>query len=591
MKNVFKGVLFLLVLVLSAALIYAAANAPAFSPAIGAKSVNEGQPLNFIVTSSAADVGAINFSVCTDAPCVGTKVNAINKDQQITIGSTKVNYSYLSVTQMGFNWTPDFTQSGAYKFRFNITDDDTDNSFEDVTVTVVDIPPKLTATATLKLGGDTQERSDPNHDTDDRREVNVTGTITLTNDGPEALNSLKGTVTVASGFTEKDLTVNFTLPKTSLAVGESISVPVSVRVPQKLDAINKAFQRIDVNVASLTFSATPAVSGGTVSGVTQLSLRAENNLRIKNVKVKYGTKSETVDDGDTVKDLKAGQTIDFEIELENRFKNKQDVKIEDITLKVESDSQIDIDEDEDVGDLSPEDKDTIKFSSVIDEDADDGTYNVEISVDGTDEFGARHGEKLTARFEIKRKSHEIEVKSLTLNPPTVSCEKETRLSANIRNSGRRDEDEVFVAVESPELKFGARSDKLSLDEDDEDTVSFTVPVPESTPRPANYRITVDTYYNSDTKSNSEVVLLNVAKCGAEEEKKAEVAPPAEEKKKEEVTVVTVPPPQPQANITAPQAPAKKSFLETPQYVALLVLGYVVVLGGGAALLIKLMKPQ
>ncbi|MBI2580840.1 hypothetical protein HYV85_03445 [Candidatus Woesearchaeota archaeon] len=590
MKNVFKSVLFMLVLVLSAAMIYAAASAPAFSPAIGAKSVNEGQPLNFVVSSTAADVGAINFSVCLDAPCAGTKVNALSKDQQITIGSTKVNYSYLSTTQMGFNWTPDFTQSGTYKFRFNVTDDDTNNSFEDVTVTVVDVPPKLAVTSTLTLGSETQERSDPNHDTEDKREVNLTGTITLKNDGPEQLNGLKGTVSVASGFTESDLKINFTLPKTTLAVGESVSVPISVRVPQKLNAVTKALVASAVNVGSIKFEATPSITGGAVSGTTQLEVRAENNLKLKDVKVRFDGKSENVDNGDNVKDLKPGMNIEIEIEVENRFKSKEDVTIEDVEVKVISNGELDIDESEDLGDLGAEDKDTIKVESVIDDDADDGTFSVEISAEGTDEFGARHGEKISVDFEIKRKSHEIEIKSVTLNPPTVSCEKETKLTANLRNSGRRDEEDVLVRLASPELSFGAVSDKLSLDQDDEDSVSFTVPVAESITRPANYRVTVDTYFNTDTKSNSEVVLLSVAKCGAEDEKE-KVTPP-EEGKKDEVTVITVPPTQPQVNVTPQEQPAaKKSFLETPQYVALLVLGYVVVLGGGAALLIKLMKPQ
>ncbi len=581
MKNVFKAALFMIVLVLSAAFVSAAANIPALST-IGAKSVNEGQPLNFVITSSAADVGPINFSVCQTPPCVGTKVNALAKDQQITIGLTKVNYSYINVTQMGFNWTPDFTQSGTYTFRFNVTDDDTNNSFEDVTVTVVDVPPKLTATATFTFGGENQERSSPNHDTIERREVNVSGTITLKNDGPEALSSLKGTASVASGFTESDVRINFTLPKATLAVGESMSVPVSVRIPQKLNGVTNALVAAAVNVGSIKFEASPAVTSGAVSGTTQLDVRAENNLKLKDVKIRFDGKSESVDDGDTVKDMKPGMTVVFEIEVENRFKDKEDVTIEDIEVKAVSNGELDIDEDDDIGDLGPEDTDTVRFESVIDEDADDGTFSVEISAEGLDEFGARHGQKIKVDFEIKRKSHEIEIKSMVLNPPTVSCEKEASLTASIRNSGRRDEEEVYVNVASPELKFGARSDKLELDQDDESTVSFNIPVPEDAARPANYRITVDTYFNTGTKSNSDVAILALAQCKAAEEEE----PPAEEPP---VTVVTPPAAEQPKQPVTPAQPAKKPFTETPQYLALLALGYVAVLGGGAALLLKLLR--
>ncbi len=578
MKNVFKSVLFILVLVLSAA--FVAAN-PIINP-VADQTVNEGSLLTVQVTSTAPDgASPLITKLCQPAPCVPSL-------SEITIGSTKANFTNLTLTTAEFRWQPDFSQAGSYTFNLTVSDGD---SFSNDTfvVTVNNVPPKLTTTATLALGGDIQERSDPNHDTDDKREVYVTGTITVKNDG-EPVTGLAGTVAVATGFTSNDVNITFTLPKTALATGESIAVPVTVRVPQKLDAVTRALVTSAVNVATITFSATPTFTVGPVSGTTQLALQAENNLKIKDVKVRFDGKSENVDDGDTVDDMKPGMNVEFEIELENRFKDKEDVTIEDVEVKVISGGELDIDESEDVGDLGAEDKETVKLESSIDADADDGTFSVEISAEGVDEFGARHGERIVVDFEVKRKSHEIEIKSVTLNPPTVSCEKETRLTADIRNSGRRDEDDVVVRLTSPELSFGAVSDKLSLDQDDEDTVSFNIPVPESIARPANYRVTVDTYFNTDTKSNSEVVLLSVAKCGAEDEKE-KVTPP-EEGKKDEVTVITVPPTQPQVNVTPQEQPAaKKSFLETPQYVALLVLGYVVVLGGGAALLIKLMKPQ
>ncbi|MBI2143302.1 hypothetical protein HYU20_03090 [Candidatus Woesearchaeota archaeon] len=561
MKNVFKAALFMIVLVLSAAFVSAGADPVLTDP--GAKSVNEGSLLSISLTATAPDLGGYtNFTACllpsAAGTCTGSKV-------PFAVGTTIANITNLSNTAGQFNWTPDFTQSGTYFFNFSTSDADPTISTKVVTVTVVDVPPKLTATATLTFGGENQERSNPRHDTIERKEINVIGTITLKNDGPETLSNLKGAVSAATGFTSdntstasNNLNITFSLTKASLAPGESVLVPVSIRVPQTL---------------------------GTVSGTTQLDVRAENNLRLKDVKIRFDGKSENVDDGDTVKDMKPGMTVVFEIEVENRFKDKEDVTIEDIEVKAISNGELDIDEDDDIGDLGPEDTDTVRFESVIDEDADDGTFSVEISAEGLDEFGARHGEKISVDFEIKRKSHEIEVKSLVLNPPTVSCEKEASLTASIRNSGRRDEEEVYVNVASPELKFGARSDKLELDQDDESTVSFNIPVPEDAARPANYRITVDTYFNTGTKSNSDVAILALAQCKAAE---AEEEPSAEEK--QPVTVVTTPPAaeQPKQPV-APAQPEKKPFTETPQYLALLALGYVAVLGGGGLLLFKLLQ--
>ena len=201
MKNVFKAALFALVLVLSAAFVSAGADPVLTDP--GAKSVNEGSLLSISLISTAPDLGGYtNFTACllpsAAGTCTGSKV-------PFPIGTTTANITNLSNTAGQFNWTPDFTQSGTYTFRFNVTDDDTNASAEDVTLTVVDVPPKLTATATLTLGGENQERSDPNHDTIDKREINISGTVTITNSGaPETLTGLKGTASVASGFSESD---------------------------------------------------------------------------------------------------------------------------------------------------------------------------------------------------------------------------------------------------------------------------------------------------------------------------------------------------------------------------------------------------
>ncbi|MEK6854212.1 MAG: hypothetical protein AABX60_02670, partial [Nanoarchaeota archaeon] len=252
MKNVFKSVLFLLVLVLSAA--FVSAN-PVISP-VADQTVNEGALLKVSVASTVPDspVGSpLITKLCQPAPCAATA-------SEITIGSTKANFTNLTLTTAEFQWQADFSQSQVGPYLFNLTVLDGDSATNTtMKVTVNNVPPKLTTTATLTLGGDTQERSNPNHDTEDKREVNVTGTITVKNDG-EPLTNLKGVIAVASGFTESELKVKFTLPKTTLASGESISVPVEMRVPQKLDAVTKALARAEVNVATITFSATPTIS-------------------------------------------------------------------------------------------------------------------------------------------------------------------------------------------------------------------------------------------------------------------------------------------------------------------------------------------
>ena len=582
MKNVFKSVMFVLVLLLSVALVRAGADPVLTDP--GAKSVNEGALLSISLASTAPDLGEYtNFTACqlpsASGTCTGSKV-------PFSIGTTTANITNLSNTAGQFNWTPDYTQSGTYYFNFSTSDaDPTFLSTKVVTVTVNNVAPTITATA-LSLGGDTQTRSDPNHDTRDLREQNISGTITLTNNGPEAVNAIVAVPTAAGGFSIgsdsiSGININYTFPKKTLAVGESMAVPVLIRVPPRLSAIDSNFVRLTPTVATLAFSATPAVSGGTITGNSLLSLQAENNLKLKNVKIKHGDKSQTVRDGDTVQKLKAGEKVTLEIEVESRFTDKENVKINGVTVRAKSDSNIDINEDESVNDLSGNDKDTVKLESTISDTADDGTSDVIITVAGIDEFGAKHGEKMTVRFEVKRNSHEISIASLSLNPSTVSCDGNSNLKVTMKNTGRRDEDEVYVHVEAQDLSYGKISDKLSLDKDDEISMNFNIPVAESV-KPGTYHVNVETYYNTGTLSTSDAAVLTVAACKPIAEEKPTTPPPAT------LTPPVVEQPKPQV-VTAPVAPAKKSFTDTPQYIALLALGYVAVLGGGGLLLFKLIQ--
>ncbi|MBI2144728.1 hypothetical protein HYU18_00210 [Candidatus Woesearchaeota archaeon] len=589
MKNVFKAVLFAVVLVLSATFVFAGPNAPAVNP-ISEQTISEGSALKLALVASAADSGAAtSFSVC---PAASTGLcTAAYSTTSVAVGPTTANISTLSATSGEFNWTPSFTQgTAAYYFNLSISDGDSTNSTL-LKVTVNDVPPKFGATVILALGNEGYPKTNPLHDTETSRGQNATGTITLSNDGPapETISSITAKLVPQAGFSENDLKVNYTLPKTTLAPGESMAIPVVIRVPEKLDAVtSKLLKPEPVSVGTLEFSGVSTASSTTIKASTALTLQTVNELDIvSDVKFVYGGKIKSASNDELVKDIRAGQTMDVEIAVKNTFLERENVDIHDVLVKMRSDL-LDIDEEEDIGDISPQDKETIKFTITIDEDASDNTYDVEITAEGKDEFGAKHGERVVIRFEIKRKSHEIEIKSLLLIPQIVSCEKEARLTASIRNSGKNNERSVIVMAASPELGFGAVSDTIELDRNDEDTVSFTIPVPESARRPATYSFIVDTYYDSGVKSNTDVALLKVERCGPEP---PVVEPPVVPPKDENGPVVIVPPPQqPPANVTPPQQPVvQKRFIDTPQYVALLVLGYIVVVGGGIALLVKLLR--
>jgi hypothetical protein len=606
MKIVKFGVVFLAMLLTLAVSAFAQ---PALV-AIAEQAVNEGSLLSFAVTSSAADnpsaTAPVAFSFCDATAalnCVLSTPNAAGFSQ-IVIGTTTANLTNTSMASAQFNWTPSFTQEGTYRFNVTAADGDSKDS-KIFTVTVTDVPPAITASvASLALGSDNQQRSNQNHDNVDSRIINLTQAYTITNSGREQLTGLSSAVTLGSDASRaskssislSDLNNKVTITNsagtaiTSLSSGDSATVTVVMSIPAKLSAVDSKGVARAWNVASLAISGTRTSAGHTSEQVTSampISMQAENRLRIKKGKITFGTRTESISNNDDVKKIKPGDSVEIEIEAENRFKDSEDVTIENIEVTVKNDDDLDVDESETFSDLDAQDKDIANVNFEIDSDVPRGDQKLEILLLGEDEFGAVHGELWNVNFQIDREDHEIDIRKLSLSPETISCEKETTLTFSTRNTGRHDEKHVFIRVSSPDMQYSKVSEELLLDQDDEATSHFTIPVPESA-KAGTYRITVDTYYDTSAKSVSDGVILRKADCAANAP--APVVTPAPEADKPVVVVTPTPTPQPEQP-EVPQQPVEeqKSFFDSIAFIVLLVLGYVLVLGGGALVALKLLR--
>ncbi len=589
MKKIF-GLASVLVLMIVAMAVSVAAN-PVLS-GIGAKSVNEGSMLSFTIASTAADNPAgfpTSFRICRvispAVDCIGAAPST-NGFSSLAIGTTTANITNLSNTQAQFNWTPDFGQAGTYTVRFNASDADSSTS-ENVVISVADVPPSFSV-ASLSLGSRNQDRSNPKADNDRDFNVNVTGIVTITNTGGEAVtnfkfNSIVGLSKYSGAFVNPN-SFGVTLAAATLAPGASTTATVTLRVPENLDAVNNNGEHVAFDVAQLSFSGTKADGVTALSPVTvPVSMMAENNLRFKSARALFDGRTLRVDDGDTIDNIKPGTRVDLELEVESRFKDADNVDVEDIVVLAESigdQDDLDVDEDVDVDSLSPGDVEIVAISFEVEPDASRGDESMVITLDGIDENGARYGERFDLALEIDREDHEISILSASLSPKAVSCEASSDLVVSIRNTGRRDEDKVFLRVFSTELNnFNRNVDIGALNENDEETTAFTIPVPVDTPA-GTYRLNIETYYNVGTRSDNDAAILTKQACGAEKEPE----PPV----KEPVVVVPVTPTN-QTPVGPVLPETKGSFLDSTAFTALLILGYVVVLGGGTLMLIKLLR--
>ena len=401
----------------------------------------------------------------------------------------------------------------------------------------------------VKLGDDKQERN-----------KNVTQTFTITNDANFTISNIAFTHT-ATG----DKNLNFSDVPVNLTAGATATIKLTGSIPRSLSAVDTKLLEVAQVIGTMT--ATAQGNGTTVtSNTANIEMQAANKLVIDDLTVFVNGNSESASDGDKIKNIRPGDKMKLEVQVKNKFSDNsdEDTEIEDVEVTAEiDDSDFDLDETEDMGDLGPKDDDTVSFDFDVDDDVDDGTYKLTIRVSGRDENGASHGEENTIRIQVERDTHDITLRRTELSPATLVCgEKNFRLTTSISNFGKRDEDAAAVEVISSPLKINKKLTDLELDEDRSRTDSFDFSIPADT-KAGSYRIDVNTYFDNIARSRSKTVFLTVEAC---EEKKETTPLPADVKETPKVTptVNVVPPPTPR-----PKTDEKQPFQETTAYVMLL----------------------
>ncbi len=364
--------------------------------------------------------------------------------------------------------------------------------------------------------------SNPNHDSEGSRTVNLTGTVTLklVNDQATAVtfsNFGIESVTAVSAF-GSDIALNTVgiesaSTSVSVAANSNTTAVLTIRAkgPKSLDAINSNLIASAFKVGSFKLNATESSGSTKVITATEvdLNMQRKNQLTIKSVKWRISGKTQTADeDNDEVENVKPGENVRVEFEVENEYSASSNVDMEDVEFKIKSlDNDLDIDEDEDLGDISSDDKENNAFEFDLDEDTNDGTFNVQITLSGKDELGAKHGEKAIIRFKVERESHEIAIKSLTLSPEKVGCESvNARLVVSYVNIGKSDEDEVAIEVDAPKFNFNQKLTDIQLDQDDGDSSVFNIPIGANL-EVGTYPIEIRTYYDQSKLTDNTVVVL------------------------------------------------------------------------------------
>jgi len=540
------------------------------------------------ITSSAVTTGAVAALYQYDIDA--TDADGDNVTYSIITNPDPTNMT-INTTSGLVEWTPSAT--GTYNVVVGASDG-TNTTNQSFAITVS--PPSQSISiqlATIALGSQSQERSNPQEDVLER----VSTTFVIENTGSLTINDVNLTHNVNT-----DYNVSFENIPTTLTSGQTHTVTIRATVPISHDAITSNFLT-DINIG--TISLTGNTTNGTVQDTASLTMEAENNLIVEDVDVVVDNgASEDVDDGDRIDDIKPGDEIEVQVEIENTFPDtdKFDFDIEDIELRIEIDDRdFDVDEDEDLSDLRAEDSTTEEISFDVDEDADEATYNMIITVDGEDENGARHGEKITIDLKVERNNHEIIVRDFSLSPSTVTCNRRSTLRVRLLNAGKDDEDEVALSVDSNDLNIHEKIRNIKLDEDDDISKSFEVNVP-SSKKSGDYIIEIKSYYNNNVATDHEIVTLRVNTCTADATYTTTTVPtttieiPTPPTGGTDDTVVVVSggddsgiPTQPTGTVpdVGPTSQRRDSFRDSGLYLGLLIILILIIIGAGGFLLFSL----
>ncbi|MFH1511138.1 MAG: hypothetical protein ABIF10_05585 [Candidatus Woesearchaeota archaeon] len=458
----------------------------------------------------------------------------------------------------------------------------------------------LSVPTELLLGGDSQEKSNTNED--DFFIYTAPKTLSVQNNGNVSVD-----VVISHSIGSK-YNVTFSPSSFSLAAGASRTVSVQAIVPEDLSTFYQSRSNPQDDRA-LTLGTVDFKQGTEVQQMT-LKMQAENNLEFRKVYVsKDSGARKSFSNGDTVEEIKPGTKLTIEVIVKNAFSSSDNVDFDNVEVDIESDdSDFDVDENLDFTSVRAGNEKTKSYTYTVDKDIDEDIFSVEFLLNGEDDYGSIQGELWRIDFEIQREDEDISIQSATLQQETLSCDRNTVLNVRIENIGADDSDEVVLQWESTAL--GIKGEQLQIDLPEGEAYSRAIPLSiMSSQRAGTYPIRVITYFDFDRFGDRDInnyaeAQLTVQDCVEaitcyecidsillSSEYKAKTCPtgtfavPPTCKKEESVKNVTVvAPPVTQPTTPAVSAPvtyrpARNDML----YIGLIVLGYIVVIIIGIAL--------
>lgn len=371
------------------------------------------------------------------------------------------------------------------------------------------------------------------------RNQTVSSAFTIKNIGDENLTNIRGTSSFGVGFSP----VNF-----NLTIGDSRSINFNFTIAPDSDTGNISlgtFQVISDQFTTGNFKVYSIVRGGL--GITDLDviltdIRGDSETQTD---LKDG---EDIDFGED-DDVGPGAALRFDVRVENFFTDDDDLVIEDVSVLItilEIDDGDDVDDETSNFDIDAEESIDQTIELDIPFLVEQGSYDVEILVEGEDENGVKHSEEMTLELDIKKESTDVYVKEATLSRDTISCQRSTILRTKLVNIGRNDLDDLKIEAINDAIGLNFVKDDIVLvedpfDEDSEYNRNININVADDVTK-GTYPIKFNVYIKGDILYETKTLNLFVEDCSSGEPEEPEEEPEEPDEEEQNETVVVEQPP-------------------------------------------------
>ena len=399
-------------------------------------------------------------------------------------------------------WTPSQSQVGSHSVLVRVEDPRGGFATQSFTILVQPAGPFRAQPATLEFGNATAERNQISLKSFKLfNDQNISIVLNIT-------DSISNAYQV--GYAEAENGPFTDSLQTSINSNSTKDIFVRFFIP-----LNQQSKRVDVGDILIRSGPNSATVDTFVTTVSKLSFNR--------IKLRSDGSSDTVNDGGTADEIKAGQELEVEVEVENLFPRATSIDFDDVELEITIEDLDGRDESEDVPDFSldagEEEKHTLSIAIPIE--AEDRKHRMLITAQGRDENGAVHSRESTVFIDLERERHDIRITQFEANKESISCDRSIDLFARVFNAGRSKEREASLEFVSAPLGIAYTEGDFELEEDPDDsdsevsvTKNFRI---SNAVAPGSYQIVANSYYDSTKLSDSASLTLQVRNCEEVEE--------------------------------------------------------------------------